>query len=38
MEIYLMLSGDVNGKEIQKRGLYIHIWLIHCAVQKKITL
>ena len=37
MKIYLVLSGDVNGKEIQKGGLYVHIWLIHFVIRQKIT-
>ena len=31
-------GGDLNGKEIQKRGdigTHIYIWLIHFAVQQK---
>ena len=31
-----MLSGDLNGKEIQKKkkkeGIYVYAWLIHFAV------
>ena len=29
-----VLYGDLNGKEIQKRG---NIWLIHFAVQPNLT-
>ena len=28
-----MLCGDLNGKEIQKRGIYVYIWMINFAVQ-----
>ena len=33
----LNAHGDLNGKEIQKDGIYVYIWLMHFAVQKKIT-
>ena len=32
-----MLSGDLNGKEIQEEGILGHVRLIHFAVQQKIT-
>ena len=38
--LYLMVYGDLNGKEIQKRGsicIYIYIQLIDYAVQQKLT-
>ena len=28
-----MICGDLNEKEIQKRGDYVYVWLIHFAVQ-----
>ena len=32
-EHYSVLCGDINGKEIPKRGnIYIYIWLIHFAI------
>ena len=36
-ELYSMLCGDLNGKEIKKRGVYVNIQLIHFAVQQKLT-
>ena len=36
-ELYSVLCGDLNGKQIQKGGMYVHIWLIHFAVQQKLT-
>ena len=32
-----MLSGDLNGKEIQKREISVYVELIHLAVQQKLT-
>ena len=32
-----MLCGDLNGKEIPKRVVYVYISLIHFAVQLKLT-
>ena len=37
-----MLCGDLNEKEIQKRGeskkeLYVYIQLIHFAIQQKVN-
>ena len=32
-----MLCGDLNGKEIQKRGINVSVWMIHFAVQRKLT-
>ena len=34
-EQYSVLCGDLNGKEIQKKG-GIRVWLIHFAVQLKL--
>ena len=34
---YSVLCGDLNGKEIKKRGVYVNIQLIHFAVQQKLT-
>ena len=34
---YSVLYGDLNGKEIKKRGVYVNIQLIHFAVQQKLT-
>ena len=36
-ETLLVLCGDLNGKEIQKEEIYVYIWLIHFAVQQKLT-
>ena len=33
----LMLCGDLNGKELQKEGIYGYVWLIHFAVHLKLT-
>ena len=34
-----MLCGDINGKEIQKRGdIYVNMSLIHFFFESKITL
>ena len=30
-----VLYGDLNGKEIQKKGTCVYVWLIHFAVQQK---
>ena len=32
-----MLCGDINGKEIQKRELYVYVCLIHFAVLQTLT-
>ena len=41
----MFFCGDLNGKEIQRRGdvyvyvyVYVYVLLIHFAVQKKLTL
>ena len=31
--MYLALCGDLNGKDIQKEGIYVNIELIHFAAQ-----
>ena len=31
-----MLCGDLNRKEIQKRGIYVYAWLIYSDVQQKL--
>ena len=31
-----MLCGDLNGREIQKRGIYVYVELIHFAVPQKL--
>ena len=36
-EHYSALCGDRSGKEVQKRGIYAYIKLIHFAVQQKLT-
>ena len=36
-ELYWMLSGDLNGKEIQKEGLCVYTQPIPSAVQQKLT-
>ena len=36
-ELYSMLCGDLNGKEIQNTGeIYVYIQLIHFSVQQKL--
>ena len=32
-----VLCGDLNGKEIKERGVYVNTQLIHFAVQQKLT-
>ena len=32
-----MLHGDLSGKEIQERVIYVYIQLIYFAVQQKLT-
>ena len=32
-----MLCGDFNWKKVQKRGIYVYVWLIQFAVQQKLT-
>ena len=36
-EVYLMYCDDLRGKEIQKKGIYVYILLIHFTVQQKVT-
>ena len=36
-KLHSVLCGDLNGKEIQKEGIYVYIQLIHFAVQQKLT-
>ena len=36
-KLHSVLCGDLNGKEIQKEGIYVYIQLIHFAVQQKPT-
>ena len=36
-KLYSVLCGDLNGKEIQKEGLYVYIWLVRSAVQQELT-
>ena len=31
-ELNSLLCGDLNGKEIQKRGDIVYVWLIHFAI------
>ena len=37
MALYSALCGDLNGKKIQKRGMYVHKQLTHFAIQQKLT-
>ena len=32
-----MLCYDLNGMEIQKRYIYVYVYLIHFSVQQKLT-
>ena len=32
-ELYLRHCVDLNGKEVQKKGSYEYVWLIHYVVQ-----
>ena len=32
-----MLCGDLCGKEIQKKGIWVYVDLTHFAVQRKLT-
>ena len=34
-ELSSVLCGDLNGKEIQKKGTCVYVWLIHFAVEQK---
>ena len=36
-KLYSVLCSDLNKKEILKRGIYVHVYLIHCAVQQKLA-
>ena len=36
-EIYSMLCGDLNEKEIQKEGTYVNTQQVHFAMQQKLT-
>lgn len=36
-ELYAMLCGDLNGKEVQKGRGYMYVWLIQFAVLQKQT-
>ena len=36
-EFYSIFCDDLNGKEVQKKGIYVYIQLIHFAVQQKLT-
>ena len=36
-EPYSVLSDDLDGKEIQKEGIYLQVQLTHFAVQSKRT-
>ena len=31
---YVMHCGDLTGKEVQKEGIYVYVWLIRFAVQQ----
>ena len=37
MELYSMLYGDLNGKEIQKQWGYMYDWFTCLVVQQKLT-
>ena len=36
-KLYSVLCGELNGKEIQKQGIYVYIQMIHFGVQQKLT-
>ena len=36
-ELYPEFCGHLTGKEIQKEETHVHVWLIHFAVQQKLT-
>ena len=33
-----VLCGDLSGEEIQKRGIYVYVRLVHFAVEQKGTM
>ena len=35
--ILLKTPKEMNPKEIQKEGIYVYVWLVHFAVQYKLT-
>ena len=42
MELYSVVCGGLNGKEIQKKkkkkeGIYVCMWLIYFDIQLKLT-
>ena len=37
-ELYVELCGDLNGKEINERGTYVHMWLVHYIAETSKTL
>ena len=37
LETLLSALGDLNEKDLQKEGVYVYAWLIHFAVQQKLT-
>ena len=37
MELYSVVCGGLNEKEIQKRGIYVCMWLIYFDIQQKLT-
>ena len=40
MELYSVVCGGLNGKEIQKKkkeGIYVCMWLIYFDIQQKLT-
>ena len=32
-----LLPGSSKGRKSKKEGIYVYIWLIHFAVQQKLT-
>ena len=36
-ELYSVLCGNLNGKKSKREGIYVSVWLIHFAVQWKLT-
>ena len=36
-ELYLMLCGVLNGKEVQMEGTNVYVRLFHSAVQQELT-
>lgn len=34
---WLSACGDLDGREIQREGIHVYMWLIHFTVQQQLT-